>query len=350
MNSKQRAALYKGRDAMRSPDDATNPRTIAGVQSNITPGDDISAVTDAQTNAQMNAASSQFGKEGNRSLNNRKQGAINSGQRFISSARTKKTPQCDYNKRARAEIDSRADTVCAGSTFRLLEETSQYCVVSGFHSSMESMQNVPVATVATAFDDPVSQETYVLVFFEALYFGETMEHSLISPMQLMHNGLQVDQSPRQYDPNSNHGIRFPQEADNNLFIPFHLHGCISYFSMRLPTESKMGRCRYIYMTEDSLWDPYSDMFRIAEIPFANTTKLTAGNTSARGIYGVSRNGRRCSIEPGILARRLGISVYNAELTLQTTTQLAVHNLSAPMSQRVRTRQAQLRYPRLACRI
>jgi hypothetical protein len=137
--------------------------------------DDLSVITDGQTNAQMNAASSQFGREGNRSLNNRKQGAIVSGQRFISSAKTARPPPAyDYNKRTRAEIDSRADTVCAGSTFKLLEESSQYCVVNGFHSDMEPMQNIPVATVATAFDDPVTQATYILVFFEALYFGEGM--------------------------------------------------------------------------------------------------------------------------------------------------------------------------------
>jgi hypothetical protein len=352
MNSKQRAAFYKGRDAMRTPDDNNTTRTIAGVQSNYTqPVDEISAMTDAQTNAQMNAASSQFGKEGNRSLNNRKQGAIISGERFISSARSaKKAPQYDYNQRSRAEIDSRADTVCAGSTFRLLEESSQYCNVSGFHSDMKPMQNVPVATVATAYDDPVSQETYVLVFFEALYFGDTMEHSLISPMQLRHNGLRVDQTPRQYDPQSNHGITFPQDDEHDLFIPFHLHGCISYFSTRLPTDSEMHRCRHVYMTEDATWDPYSDCFRQAELPFAFIHKSSPANTSARAIYGASRANRRCNIEPSLLAKRLGISVYNAEMTLNTTTQLAVHNVSVPMSQRVRTRQAQLRHPRLACRI
>ena len=54
--------------------------------------------------------------------------------------------------------------------------------------------------------------------------------------------------------------------------------------------------------------------------------------------------------PSILAKRLGISIYNAEMTLNNTTQLAVHNLSAPLSQRVRLRQAQLRQPRLNCRL
>ena len=356
MSPKQRAAFYKGREAMRAPDDTHTQRSIAGLHSSASQQpDEISAITEAQANAQMNAASSQFGKEGNRSLNNssRKQGAVVSGERFISSTRTNRSaPRYDYDKRARAEIDSRADTVCAGSTFKLLEESSQYCVVSGFHSDMAPMQNIPVATVATAYDDPVTQETYVLVFFEALYFGDTMEHSLVSPMQLRHNGLRVDQTPRQYDANSNHGITFPKDDEHDLFIPFHLHGCISYFSSRLPTDSEMERCRYVYMTEDATWNPYSDSFKQAELPYQHQTpRLVAStNTSARNIYGVSSNTRRCDVAPSILAKRLGISVYNAEMTLNNTTQLAVHNLSAPLSQRVRTRQAQLRQPRLNCRL
>ena len=356
MTPKQRAAFYKGREAMRAPDDALTQRSIAGVNTSIgQQADEISAITEAQANAQMNAASSQFGREGNRSLNNgsRRQGAVLSGQRFISSARvTKSTPYYDYNKRARAEIDSRADTVCAGSTFKLLEESSQYCVVSGFHNDMAPMQNIPVATVATAYDDPVTQETYVLVFFEALYFGETMEHSLVSPMQLRHHGLRVDQTPRQYDSHSNHGISFPKDEEHDLFIPFHLHGCISYFSSRLPTDSELQQCRYIYMTEDSTWEPYSESFNQAELPFQHQTarNVSAANTSARNIYGVSSNSRRCNVTPSLLAKRLGISIYNAELTLNNTTQFAVHNLSAPLSQRVRTRQAQLRHPRIACRV
>mmetsp|Transcript_18821 Transcript_18821/g.26683 ORF Transcript_18821/g.26683 Transcript_18821/m.26683 type:complete len:191 (+) Transcript_18821:835-1407(+) len=103
--------------------------------------------------------------------------------------------------------------------------------------------SIPVVTFATAYDDPVSQETYILVFHEALYFGSSMEHSLISPMQLHHN----------------HGIAFPDQDDHNLTIPFELHGCISYFPTRLPTDTEIKHCQFIFMTEDSTWDPYNDM-------------------------------------------------------------------------------------------
>ena len=359
MNSKQRAAFYKGRDAMRSTDDnpsQTPSRNVSATQSGPQI-DEISAVTDYQP--KMSSASSQFGREGNRSLDNashnkasRQQGAIQSGQRYISSTKATKTNHTyDFNKRARAEIDSRADTVCAGATFRLLEESNQYCVVSGFHNDMTPLQNIPVATVATAFDDAATQETYILIFFEALYFGSSMEHSLISPMQLRHNGLKVDQTPRQYDPESTHGISFPQEEEHNLFIPFQLHGCISYFSSRVPTDHEMESCKYIYMTEDAAWEPYSDRFRQAELPHVPLQDRAAPYhlDNERHVSSTTSN-RRCTIQPSTLAKRFGISVYHAQLTLQGTTQLAVRQVSAPISKRVRTRQAQLRYPHLNCRV
>jgi len=105
------------------------------------------------------------------------------------------------------------------------------------------------------------------------------------------------------------------------------------------------------MTEDSTWDPYADTFRQAELPYTTSAESRfPRNTSARGIYGATSTTRRCTIAPSLLAKRLGISTYSAELTLNTTTQLVVHNLSSPLSQRVRTRQSQLHHPRLACRL
>ena len=249
MSPKQRAAFYKGRDAIRAGDEpqTSSSRNIASATTNPAPvdspnRDEISAVTDVP----YSAASTSFGRAGNRSLqggqnaNQRTQGAISSGYRFVSSARRQQPNiALDYDKRARAEIDSRADTVCAGATFLALEESNHFCGVNGFHSDMAPIKDVPVATVATAYDDPITQETYILVFHEALYFGSSMEHSLISPMQLRHFGLRVDQTPKQYDRESLHGIAFPDQEDHQLVIPFQLHGCISYFPSRLPTQTEL---------------------------------------------------------------------------------------------------------------
>ena len=80
----------------------------------------------------------------------------------------------------RAEIDTRADTVCVGQGFALIHQTSCIADVSGFHSDLGAITGVPIAQVATVYDS-ADQETLILVFNEALYFGKTTETSLIPP-------------------------------------------------------------------------------------------------------------------------------------------------------------------------
>ena len=62
---------------------------------------------------------------------------------------------------ARCELDTRADTICAGINFRILTKTGQLCDVSGFHSDFDSIKDVPVATVATAYQTATG-EVFVL--------------------------------------------------------------------------------------------------------------------------------------------------------------------------------------------
>jgi hypothetical protein len=59
--------------------------------------------------------------------------------------------------------------------------------------------DVPVATVATAYDCPTTGKTHILVINEALYFGDKMSNTLLCPNQLRANGIRVDDCPRQYN-------------------------------------------------------------------------------------------------------------------------------------------------------
>jgi hypothetical protein len=42
---------------------------------------------------------------------------------------------------------------------------------------------------ATAYEDPVSDATYILVFNEALYYGDKLDHSLLNPNQIWSYGI-----------------------------------------------------------------------------------------------------------------------------------------------------------------
>mmetsp|Transcript_163 Transcript_163/g.260 ORF Transcript_163/g.260 Transcript_163/m.260 type:complete len:281 (-) Transcript_163:159-1001(-) len=159
-----------------------------------------------------------------------------------------------------------------------------------------------------------------------------MEHSFINPNQLHDFGIRVDSTRAQYDSNSCHAIIVPEEDIN---IPLCLHGCISYFPTCLPTSQELQDCRYIELSSEAEWNPYSDRFSEQERPFAH--RIIAAMSTTEG---------RHEIEAPTLAQRLGISHHVAKFTSGSTSQLAVRHLNAPLRSRVRTRQSPLRYRRL----
>ena len=89
---------------------------------------------------------------------------------------------------ANNESDTNADTCCLGANFAVLSMTHRSAYVFPYDKSYNPIQNVPIVTGATAWDDPTSGETFILVFHEALYYGAKLPHSLINPNQICHQG------------------------------------------------------------------------------------------------------------------------------------------------------------------
>jgi len=234
MNPRQRAAYFEGRKKLRSNDGNESstiqsdiPRNIGATNTNT--GDGRTQAQDEEA-SRLTSASAAFGRNSDhhtptpRHFNERRrEGAIHSGLRRISNVnqRTRISIPNNYAFRGRAEIDTRADTTCAGGAFALIETTGKECDVTGFHDEMSPIKNIPIFTCATAYDHPELQETVILIFHETLFFGRDMEHSLINPNQLRANGITVDCCPRQYDKSSIHGIYVPNE---DIKVPFCLHG------------------------------------------------------------------------------------------------------------------------------
>ena len=153
----------------------------------------------------------------------RQQNAITTGTRYIAKSIQPQQPD-DYESRYRAEIDTRADTICAGKAFQVLHLSGRVVDVGGFHSDLGTLTGVPIARFATAYDAS-DGTTYILAVNEALYFGSDSEQSLISPQQLMDHGIQCDTTPKLYNSGSIHGLC--ADPISNATIPFALHGCIS---------------------------------------------------------------------------------------------------------------------------
>ena len=78
----------------------------------------------------------------------------------------------------KCELDTRADTSCAGINFCMLSSTGQTCDVKGFHDDSKSIKDVTIARVATAFKDSDGM-THILIVNEALYFEQQMAMCLV---------------------------------------------------------------------------------------------------------------------------------------------------------------------------
>ena len=83
-----------------------------------------------------------------------------------------------YNK---MEMDSHADTVVLGRNCVILSYTGRECDVSPYTDSYEAIKGVSIVTGATAWTSQVDGQTYILVFNEALWMGDVLDHSLLNP-------------------------------------------------------------------------------------------------------------------------------------------------------------------------
>ena len=106
------------------------------------------------------------------------------------------------NTKAINETDSNADTCCLGKNFALLAPTERTADVYPYDTSYEPLHNVPIVSAATAWDDPESGLTWLLVINEGLFYGSKLNHSLLNPNQLRYHGIQYNDNP------FNHGTPF----------------------------------------------------------------------------------------------------------------------------------------------
>jgi hypothetical protein len=158
----------------------------------------------------------------------------------------------DADDRNKSELDSHADTCVAGANAVPLWYTDAKVSTSTFIGEYMPLENIPIATVATAWDSPMDGSTIILVINEALYFGDRMDHSLLCPNQLRDFGLIVNDVLKRYDADSSHSIIIPGQIE----LPLKMQGVISYLETRKPTDEELLNCPRYELTASAPWDPY----------------------------------------------------------------------------------------------
>ena len=176
--------------------------------------------------------------------------SIRTGGRKICTTRSKyKVSEPEAGTDAKNECDSNADTCCLGSNFIIFKMTNRTADVYPYDESYMPLLNVPIVSGATAYDDPKTGQTSIIVFNESLYYGKNLGHSLINPNQIRHFG--IDLWDNAYDRNHDLSI----EVDDTLNVEMTYEGTKCQFKSRAPTQEELSTCPHYDMTSKRTWNP-----------------------------------------------------------------------------------------------
>lgn len=295
-----------------------------------------------------------------------------------------KSVERDDSKEGRCELDSHADTIVGGNNCVVLDTTGRTVSVSPFSDEYKSLTDIPIATLATVYENPTSGDIHILILHEALYFGDRLSHTLICPNQLRNHGIIVDDIPRQFDEESTHSIYVP---DHDLRIQLELEGIISGFKSRQPSMAELEDINsYIELSSDIEWEPNSIQFEVIEDETTAKTKQktrsriemiiseqskqqrqiamacshhqaicdsyklveveTIENDSLATIMAVRRGDPTSEISIENISQKWRIGTETAKRTMKVTTQFGVRSLKFPAQRRFATAMPHLRYPRV----
>ena len=130
------------------------------------------------------------------------------------------------------ECDTNADTCCLGKNFVILEFTQRAADVYAYIKDIAPIVGVPIVSGATAWDDPVTGQTYILVINEGLYYGNKMDHSLINPNQI--TAYVIPLWDNVYDQSRNGELSI--ELDEAVRVQMKNQGTKILFESRAPTK------------------------------------------------------------------------------------------------------------------
>ena len=168
----------------------------------------------------------------------------------------------------RFELDSHADTTCVGPSAHILYKTNKTVQLTGFSPQLGSIQRAPIVAAAYAYDDPITDQTFLLYFHQAILV-QSLQHPLLCPMQARYNDVIISECPKHLvsQPSNYHHALITRDIDGDQFvIPLSLHGTTSYFPVHKPTKQELEECKVLEITANAPeWDPRSPGFAAREL-------------------------------------------------------------------------------------
>ena len=302
-------------------------------------------------------------------------------------------------------MDSHADTCVLGNNCLIVESAlpDRHATVSFADPSLGSVTK-PIISGAFKYISPSDGTAYILVVHQAIHI-DTMDHSLLCPMQLRDNDAILNETPKcmaETPTEEHHSLLVPTESGDSLRIPFRLRGVTSTFYVTQPTLAEYETLPRIELTHHDLeWNPHSVDYATQEDSFLdafgnfqppgdrtetrnfslealNSISIAAlkslqmkvhsesqSTAILRGIdptlddqtfihllesnrqVSITKTGPRKGLPSEGLARKWKIPLRQAEQTLRVTTQRGVRHIANPaISRRYKTNDRMLRYNRV----
>ena len=186
----------------------------------------------------------------------------------------------------------------------LASQGRKVCEVSPYTDAYDAITDVPVVRGATLWMDQHINEEYILIFNEALWMGDTLAHSLISPNQLCAFGTLVQDNPYHTDPL---GIKPPPY---DLEIPLRTPGTIIYADTRAPTQNELATLPFIALTSSADWDLHHVWFPSHDVEEARRATINAIQSRQQrdvhqyGCYNIERGLQGTVDDPATFSIRL----------------------------------------------
>ena len=156
-----------------------------------------------------------------------------------------------------------------------------------------------------------------------------MEHSIICTNQARANNVIVNDCPKIFDltNTTTQSIIF---YNNSNEIPIHFHGPVSYIPIRYPTDDDLdGSCPTVHLTVEEVWN--MDLITLShKVSSLSTQDSILDNYLMQNellerlhdiihLSGIAHKSEK-SIRPETLASMWNISLGNAKITIDNTTQ------------------------------
>ena len=306
----------------------------------------------------------------------------------------------------RTELDSHADTCVVGDNALIIHEHETNVAVTGYDHGRTKTFKLVDAVVG--YEDPITGLEYCLVINQAIHIPG-LKHNLLCPMQVRMNDVLLNETPKflvENPTDEDHAMIIGlYENDERLTVPLALEGVTSYFQTFKPTAALYEAAKegydLLHLTyRDPVWDPHDADFAAREAAMVGHDGLVHDPqqrnrnlfplhtvqqeamlhefvdrladkrvisacysefaTVDRGRNDAQPNNNLIStavaamssmakpkMDPALLAKRWGIGLQAAKMTLKKTTQRAIRTVLHPsLSRRFRTNDRQLRYRRL----